>query len=213
MAQTKRESIEIPAIEIGVFEITLIGETELITHAWSAKAKKEMLDKQMGVPKGAKAKKDPRMDYLDSMYWLSKRPDRATDKQVSKATFGFPSTGLKSAAVSSCRSVDGIKMTEARNAFHVSGEFVTVDAHPHLREDMVVLNGKTADLRYRGGFFPWSITFEVRHDANFLTAPQIVNLFNKAGFGVGIGEWRPERNGWAGRFHVATDSELRRKAA
>jgi hypothetical protein len=36
-----------------------------------------------------------------------------------------------------------------------------------------------------------------------------VNLFNTAGFGVGIGEWRSEKDGQHGMFHVATTDELR----
>jgi hypothetical protein len=31
-----------------------------------------------------------------------------------------------------------------------------------------------------------------------------VNLFNVAGFAVGVGEWRPERDGSNGMFHVQT---------
>ena len=42
-----------------------------------------------------------------------------------------------------------------------------------------------------------------------LSAAQIVNLFNTAGFGVGIGEWRSEKDGQYGSFHVATEAEMR----
>ena len=48
----------------------------------------------------------------------------------------------------------------------------------------------------------------VRFNANVLSAEQIINLFNTAGFGVGIGEWRSEKDGQHGLFHVATVGEL-----
>ena len=43
----------------------------------------------------------------------------------------------------------------------------------------------------------------IRHNARALTAEQIVNLINTGGFAVGVGEWRPEKNGQFGLFHVA----------
>jgi hypothetical protein len=60
---------------------------------------------------------------------------------------------------------------------------------------------------YRGEFPTWSATFEVRYNASVLFADQITNLFNVAGFGVGIGEWRPQKNCSFGRFHVEVDAE------
>ena len=33
---------------------------------------------------------------------------------------------------------------------------------------------------------------------------QIVNIINAGGYACGIGEWRPERDGQYGMFHVAT---------
>jgi len=34
---------------------------------------------------------------------------------------------------------------------------------------------------------------------------QVVNLVNTAGFGVGIGEWRIEKKGEHGTFHVKSE--------
>jgi hypothetical protein len=70
-------------------------------------------------------------------------------------------------------------------------------------EDNVRLGGKTADLRYRPYFSGWSILLKITHNANVITQEQVVNLLNLAGFSVGIGDWRPEKDGNAGRFHVA----------
>jgi hypothetical protein len=46
-----------------------------------------------------------------------------------------------------------------------------------------------------------------RSNASVLSADQITNLFNVAGFGVGIGEWRPQKNGSFGRLHVEVEAE------
>lgn len=204
---TARNVIELPQLNIQRMTIRLIGDSALITHRWSEKAKKEMLDKQMKKAKAAKAAKDPWMDFCEALYWLTPMPEKPTPEDIAKATFGFPSIGFKAAAVDACSHVDGITKVEARGAFHIVGEFVTISGTPEMREDMTRVGMGTADLRYRPSFKPWSAEFEVRFNANVLSAEQIVNLFNTAGFGIGVGEWRPQRDGGFGMFHVATQGE------
>lgn len=191
MVAPKTVVIEIPPVVIRTMPIRIVGDSPLISHKWSDKAKQMMLDKQMGKAVPKKAPKDPEQEYRDSLY---EHPDGG---------YGFPSVAFKAAAVSACRSVDGIKMTEARAAFHVPGELVKIDGTPEMREDMVRIGMGTADIRYRGEFKEWSATLMIRFNENVLTPSQIVNLFNVAGFGVGIGEWRPEKDGSYGMFHVA----------
>ena len=40
-----------------------------------------------------------------------------------------------------------------------------------------------------------------------LSPEQMLNLFETAGFAVGVGEWRPERDGRNGLFHVARQGD------
>lgn len=196
-------AITIPRIDTRTMRLTLVGESPLISHAWSKKAVDQMLAKQMKKPQEAKAAKDPWADFCDSLYWLSSRKERPTGKDVEHATFGFPCVAFKNAAVGACRFADGIKMTEARGAFHVIGEFATIEgAAPSMRQDMVRVGQGTADVRFRGEFNPWKVTLDISYNAAALSPEQIVNLFNVAGFGVGVGEWRPEKDGSYGRFRV-----------
>jgi hypothetical protein len=205
VAATKTEtvSIVIPPINVKRVELRLVGDSPLIQHKWSEKAKKEMLDKQMKKGKQAKQAKDPWMDFCESMYWLTPMPAQPTEDDIKAAEFGFPCVAFKAAAVGACRFSDGIKMTEARGAFHVVGELARIEGTPVMREDMVRVGMGTADLRYRGEFNEWATTITLSYNTNVLTLEQIANLFNLAGFGVGVGEWRPEKDGSYGRFHVA----------
>lgn len=66
----------------------------------------------------------------------------------------------------------------------------------------------TADLRYRPEFSEWHAKLLVRYNANVLSESQILNLLNVAGFAVGVGEWRPEKDGQYGMFHVATEADM-----
>ena len=181
--------IELPALQIERLGLTLVGDSPLIVHAWSEKAKKQMLDKQMKKASKGKEAKDPEADYEACFY------------RTESGAYGFPAIGVKAAMVSACRFVS-MKMTEARGAFHIDCEMLEVIGDPRPREDMVRVGMGTADIRYRPEFVDWRIPVVVKFNANAISAEQIANLLNTAGFAIGIGEWRPERNGQYGRFHV-----------
>lgn len=185
--------IELPKLDIREMDIRLVGDSSLITHKWSEKAKKEMLEKQMGKASAGKAPKDPERDYQDSLYHMP------------GGGYGFPTIAFKNAAVSACTSLGkSVTKVQARQAFHVMGEYAVIEGDPSPREDMVRIGQGTADIRYRGEFLSWKTTIRVRFNARVLTAAQIVNLFNTAGFAVGIGEWRSEKDGGHGLFHVTS---------
>ncbi len=190
-------TVTLPPLRIEAIRITLIGDTPLIVHRWSEKAKKMMLDKQMKKASAGKEAKDPEQDFRDSLYVL---PD---------GRYGFPIIGFKAAAVTACTSIGGITKVTARQAFHVDGEFAVIQGdEPTMREDMVRVGMGTADIRYRGEFRNWWTKITVKHNANVMSAEQIINLFSTAGFAVGVGEWRPEKDGQFGRFHVASAGEM-----
>lgn len=188
-------AVHIPAIKRQKLHLTLVGDSPLISHRWSEKAKREMLQKQMKSARTAKAAKSPEQDFQESLY---EHPDGG---------YGFPAVAFKSAAVGACRFTDGLKMTEARGAFHVDGELIKIEGEPTMREDMVRVGMGTADIRYRGEFKEWRVVLDITYNADAISPEQITNLLNLAGFGVGVGEWRPEKDGPYGRFHVGSEGE------
>jgi hypothetical protein len=200
------ELIEIKKLNIKRAVVEIVGDSPLIVHAWSKKAKQEMLDKQMKKAKGPKVAKNPEQDYMDAFYRLPREKPGVLGKP------GFPSIGFKAAAVSAAgRFADGMKMTEVRGCFHVEGELVEIIGEPNPREDMVRIGMGTADIRYRPEFKTWRCKIPIRYNADAISLDQIVNLFNMAGFGVGVGEWRPEKDGLYGMFHVANGEEPEKK--
>jgi hypothetical protein len=196
----KTTAIEIPAINIEEIQLTLIGISSLICHRWSEKAKQEMRDKQMKKAQKAKEAKNPEQLFKDSLYPMPKgKPTK----------YGFPAIAFKAAAVGACRSIDGLNMTTARTVFHVVGELVPIHGEATMREDMVRIGQGTADLRYRGEFKQWYATLNVSYNADVFSAEQLLNLFQIAGYAQGIGEWRPEKNGSHGMFHIATEKDIK----
>lgn len=200
--------VEVPDLNLGVFTVTVIGESPLITHAWSEKAKKMMLDKQMKKATSGREAKDPYQDFCESMYWLDGMPENPTPEDVAKARFGFPVVAFKAAAVDAGYQ-SGIlaKKTTARGAFHIMGEMAEINGVPEMREDMVRIGMGTADIRYRAEFKNWSTTLTIRYNKNAISVEQIMNLLNVGGFACGVGEWRPGKDGSYGMFHVAREGE------
>lgn len=192
--EPKSALIFIPKIEEVHTEIELESISPLIVHAWSDKAKKMMLDKQMGNAKTKKAFKDPQEDFNSSRYLNAEGKD------------SFPVLAFKSAAVEAGVICDVYKTT-LRKAFFV-GEAgadlipLIIDEPPIMREDMVRIAMGTADIRFRAEYKRWGVKVPVSFNPRIITAEVLYNLFNVAGYSIGVGEWRPEKDGQFGRFRV-----------
>ena len=220
------ETIVIQPVEKVTAEITIIGESPLIVHAWSEKAKREMLDAQQGKKSGKKKEfKNPVADFIRSMYWLDGTPhipDGATEEEaeqifndaISKGSrFGFPAVAIKKAAVSAAYRQGLTKdKVSANGSFWLNGiddmEFVEIesDEPPVMREDMVRIGMGTADIRYRGEFHNWKCRCRISYlKGGVFSLENIISMINLGGFCCGLGEWRTEKGGISGAFRVASD--------
>jgi hypothetical protein len=208
MAASTTNVLELPRLQVETIEVPIIGDSPLIVHAWSQKAKEQMAAKQQR--KGAKGRdaKVPWDDFCDALYWLTEKPKKPSEADIEAALFGFPAVGFKSAAVDAVTSVAGMTKVAARQAFHIVGEFVEISGPPpSMREDIARVGMGVADLRYRPEFNPWGAILTVKVNTSAISPEQVISLFDLAGFAVGIGDWRPQRNGPFGRFHVAKSNE------
>lgn len=209
------EVLEIRPIEIQKVNLRVVGDTPLIMHAWSEKAKRMMLEAQMGLAKGKKKEpKNPVEDFIRSMYWLTDMPEEMTEEAFNQAIsngarFGFPVTAFKQAAISAAYRMGWAKdKVSLRGAFFIdSDENGMIEIHsdaPKMREDMVKVGMGTADIRYRGEFANWYADMTISYNMNGnYSLENIMNIINAGGYICGVGEWRPEKDGQYGMFHVA----------
>lgn len=227
MAVKAQTTIDIKPINIATIDITIVGITPLIVHAWGDKAKKMILDKQTGKKVGAKHEiKVPYNDFINSLYWLTLKPlDKDSDEEAEAAfnncvaagaKFGFPVNGIKQAIISGAyRAGLDVKQTELRGTFFLEGgtDASTADMAeiigpaPEMREDMVRVGAmsKSADIRYRGEFKEWEIPLRLKYNRDGkYSLEQILNMVGFGGFCCGIGEWRPEKDGQNGMFELKT---------
>lgn len=193
------KTAELQKIKIERATVKISGLSPLIMHRWSEKARKEMLDKQMKktVKKEAKSPED---QYEASVYYLD------------DGRLGFPADAFKKAMIRGAKQI-GLVMTDARTSFFIHGEYCTRDDRELVpivgevqpREDMVRLNGATSDIRFRGQVVKWEAELNISYNSSITSFDHIVNMLHAAGYGVGVGEWRPERDGTFGRFEVVSD--------
>ena len=188
------ETISIPGVKVNTFQVTIVGDTSLLSNRFSETQQTAIRDKQQGRARGPRELKDPEKCFQESIY----RTDNGRP--------GFPISGIKKACVSVCRFIDSMAMTQARGSFFILGEVAAIDGVPTIREDVVKLR-KVADLRYRAEYKEWSIQLTVQHSPNVISEESILNLLELAGFHVGLGDWRPETNGTHGMFHVKRADE------
>lgn len=198
--QAKQQGpVLIPPIEIGNAKITLEGISPLLVNKFSEKSQTEILEKQMKGAKRAKEARDPQAEFEASLYKIP-----GTDK------YGIPASGIKNCAVGACRFVDGMKMTHATGAFHVVGDIeglIPIDGDEPVIDERIVRIGpfgnKKPMTRFRGRFDKWSVTFNVRYNKRVISPSQLLNLYENAGFSIGLCEFRPEKKGSLGMFRVA----------
>lgn len=219
MGATKKEEtvVEIRPLDIKRVKIKIVGDTPLIVHAWSEKAKRMMLEAQTKATKTkGKSIRDPYDDFIQSMYWLEGKPEESTveafeDAVKNGAKWGFPVGAIKMAGNSAAYRNGWVKnQMSLRGSYFLKTEYGEMaeikGSTPIMREDMVRIGMGSADLRYRAEFRNWSMEMILEYNASGdMTLEQIVNIINAGGYSVGIGEWRPEKDGSFGTYHIVIE--------
>ena len=188
------------------------GTAPYVQCKFSEKARHKMMA-DMATPKAqkkAKTEREPR-DY---------DRDFIQAQHISTAGWnGIPCPAFRAAMIDACRTV-GLVMTKAKMSVFVLPDGFDKDEGTPLvkleapdapqRTEMLVRNDNGgADIRIRPMWREWGASVTVEFDADMITAESVVNLLDRAGRQVGIGEGRPfSKNsvgqGW-GTFSVVTE--------
>ena len=205
--------IEIPPPQYATLTAVIEGDTEINIHRLGKKLQDEFEARDSNKPIPKKQKRNYDEEFIDSIYFIDKNgfPIDAPKKITSSTLIGFPSSGFKKAMVFAARQFKNLKMTELRGRFFVNQytPFVRIEGKPKVDKFWRRIGGKgpgtgTPDIGIRAKVFPWKATLEIRYLKNLISAESILNLLNTAGFSVGVGEDRPDKNGNTfGMWHVA----------
>lgn len=190
--------------------IRVMGQSPLVQNKFSAKAKQKMMATQ-AAGSTAKSKKAKEARDFDADF-------KAAQHISEDGWIGLPAPAFRAALISACRLV-GFQMTKAKLSVFVLADgldaddgtpLVKLDAgEPEIHEAMVRNATGVADIRVRPMWREWAADVRVRWDADQFTLQDVVNLMDRAGQQVGIGEGRPDSKsstgmGW-GTFRVARD--------
>lgn len=222
------DTMRVPAPNIQLMRVDISGTAPLIFHKWSEKAKRQIREKQAKKATAGREVRKPTAEYLESFYYNTKGNVAFPANSLKQALVGaarniegITMAELRGAVFVMGDTEDGMlevlvkgkpfkpqepKMYDDDEARPESilGYDPKAENEVQMREDMVRVGMGSADLRYRGQVKEWSMKVLVRFNANKLSAEQVVNLLQYAGFSSGLGEWRPERNGDFGTFEVTS---------
>jgi hypothetical protein len=193
------KSVEVLEFSIREVKIPIVGISPLIIHAWSAKAMREISDKQAG--KAKNKKHDIRVPEDDFEQAKHKSPE---------GWDGFPAAGFKAAMIRGAKMI-GMVMKDTQTSFFIKADceetqLVRIYGDCRMRTDMVRVGMGSADIRYRPEYPEWSAILTVEFNSGVVSLNQIYQLVKAAGYGCGIGEMRPEKTKFNyGRFKLAEE--------
>jgi hypothetical protein len=189
MARQKKSTEEIPYVRLKNMVIgLLIRGPAMIQNCFHQKIVEAILKKHMGLP----VAQEPKVP--------SECIDRATVRNM-LGEVCIPPNAIKKAIVASASGLKGITKVQLRQQVFIDGSSVPITYFSMVpRMDVVRINGKTPDIRFRPMFLDWSAFIVVTYPAS-MQPEMIVDLVNRAGQ-VGVGEWRPERDGTFGTYSV-----------
>ena len=199
------------------FRVWVVGDSPLITHAWSHKAKQEMLAKQVKATKGGRKERKPKEDFYEALYVMEE------GKNIADGVYGFPVTGFKNALLNAAHKDRGIAKTDAMKAIFFHAQMTKLmpalagaicdmpltriyGSPPEMREDPVRMSG-VANFAFRPQFTNWAVLLLGELNTSICTTEAFAMLIESAGRESGVGDWRNEKRGFFGYFHMADADE------
>lgn len=190
--------VMIPAPNIQAVTLRVYGTAPYVQLRFSEKAQGLMLANQLDPSKkkrgGPREAKKPAELYQQALY------------RTRKGKCGIPAAAFRNAMIRAC-SLVGFAMTQAKMSVFVQADDVdSFDGTP-----LVLIEGTPepvmhpvrpakggADIRVRAMWRKWAATLRVEYDADQFQQDNVVNLLERAGVQVGVGEGRPSSKNSAG---------------
>jgi hypothetical protein len=192
MTPTKNQTINVPMLEKEHIKVKIIGTTPLLM---------EKMD--MDVVERYNLKKGRKMSEKDDK--LEEEKYDAKKHFTDNGKLGYPSTAFLKGMTEVAPYIDGLDKKRVRGSIRIIGDIIPIQFKEELKD---VRWGKTSGMSkaprkiIRPKFTEWSCELNIVYNAQNISAEQVVNLLNWAGFQMGIGGFRPEHSGTFGQYEV-----------
>lgn len=125
--------------------------------------------------------------------------------KTSEGEIGFPAIAFHKAMIEVAPYIEGLDKKLVRGSVRVLGDMIPINFREQTTNKTYGKSSgivKAPRLIIRPEFKNWNCELEILYNSSNISAENIINLLDWAGFQMGIGSWRPEKSGNYGQFEV-----------
>lgn len=192
MLKANSKSVQLQELNKEKITVEIVGLTPLLM---------EKMD--MNVVERYNLKKGKKMSDKDDK--LEEEKYDAKKHFTDDGKIGFPSMGFLKGMVEVAPYIDGMDKKRVRGSIRIMEDIIPITFSAESKD---VKWGKTSGISksprkiIRPKFTNWKCKLCVVYNSTNISAEQVINLINWAGFQMGIGGFRPEHSGTFGQYEV-----------
>lgn len=189
------EKINIKKLELGFIKVKIIGSSPYLPEPMDM----AVLERYNSIKSKKSYTKDdiPEEEKVKAKFYYDEEGNP-----------GIPSRAFYNSMIRASSYLFEIKQGGMRNI--KEGVTVLGDVLPlkFKKQKIITHWGRTSGMKgsprkiMRNAFYEWEVTLEIQYNKVNLSAEQIINVLNWAGFHIGVGGFRKEKTGNFGAFTV-----------
>jgi hypothetical protein len=189
------QKINLKKLDIGILKLKIVGDSPYLPEPMDM----AVLEKYNAI----KSKKNYKKDDISEEEKVKAKFYYTDDEK-----YGIPARAIYNSMIRGSSYLFDIKQGGMRNI--KEGVTVKGDILPlkYKRQTEVCHWGRTSGMKgsprkiLRNAFHDWEVEVIVEFNKANLSAEQIINVLNWAGFHIGVGGFRKEKTGNFGSFHI-----------
>jgi hypothetical protein len=204
--ETTGDAVTIAEIKMTEMTFCLVGQSPLVIHAVSAKAKGSLLfpaPKKNAAEKATSMKHEPYEEFLDACY-------RFRDEDPTPTRLYMPAGAFHGAMAQAAIDMVGAKKAQIGRLTTVIGGKIPIYGVPQLWQTIVRSSdmARTPDVRTLPILPEWAAMVTVKFVGSLIKPQSIGNLLGAAGVIVGVGDGRPEKGKLSmGQFRLCGEDD------